>query len=214
MGPKQRKTFQIERYVPDDDKTENSKKWKKWKRDIGNLMDYHEVEVPAEKKKALLAHCGGADFDLVENAAEIEGADDAYTKTMKQIEQVYVIKKNRLFARYKFHTTTPTANQTTAEYENVLRGLAKDGCDFTDMDDQILDRLVLTCPDSRLQTEAIENSWDLKTFLAKNRTRSSVVSHKTEMALSDYIKVKQEEDFVRRARHDKPIDSHKNEENP
>ena len=205
MGPKQRKTFQIERYAPDDDKLENSKKWKKWKREIENLMDYHEVEDPAEKKKCLLAHCGGDVLDLVENAADIEGTEDAYTKTIKQIEQIYVIKKNRLFARYKFHTTIPTANQTTAEYENVLRGLAKDGCDFTDMDDQILDKLVLTWPDSRLQTEAIEQSWDLKTFLAKSRTRSSVVSQKTEMSLSDDIQVKQEEEFVRRAKHEKPI---------
>ena len=47
MAPK-RKALPIERFKPDDDRIENSKKWKKWKREIENLMDYFEITDSAE----------------------------------------------------------------------------------------------------------------------------------------------------------------------
>ena len=128
-----------------------------------------------------------------------------------QIENIYVIQKNRLFSRYRFNTATPKSNQTTAEFENELRGLAKDGCSFTNVSEHILDRLIITCTDKNLQSEALEEEWDLDKFLKKSTTRTNVAAQKSE--LFPDIKMEADEEVRMVKRRDK-IYSYKNTKNP
>ena len=66
-----------------------------------------------------------------------------------------------------FDSTKPRkeAGQTLAQYEIELRRLAKD-CAFPGYDDEmILDRLLSTCGDEKLQHEVLAKDWDLETFM-------------------------------------------------
>jgi hypothetical protein len=71
------------------------------------------------------------------------------------------------------------AGQTIAQYEIELRRLAKD-CEFHGYDDEmILDRLLSTCEDEKLQGEALSKDWDLKTFM-KHATMKQDIKVQTE----------------------------------
>ena len=73
MPPKSgkgRKALPIERFVPDDTALETSNKWFRWKREMETLMDYFEIDEPAEKKKCVLAHGGSDILEINHNAAD------------------------------------------------------------------------------------------------------------------------------------------------
>ncbi len=93
-------------------------------------------------------------MSIDENSPETEDKDaNEYTELIGKIEKIYIPKELRLHARYRFIKARKETGQTIAQHEIELRRLAKD-CEFHGYDDEmILDRLLSTCEDEKLQNE-------------------------------------------------------------
>ena len=143
-------------------------------------MDYFDITDPKDKRMCLLVHGGEHILSIDENSPEIDNKDaDEYTELIAKIEKIYIPKKSQFHARYRFSKARKEAGQTIAQYEIELRRLAKD-CEFHGYDDEmILDRLLSTCDDDKLQDEALSNDWDLKTFV-KQATMKQDIKAQTE----------------------------------
>ena len=145
-----------------------------WRRRLEIQMKYFDIVKPDDMKAALLVHGGDKILSIDENGAEPEGDLDEYKKLIAKIEHVYVAKNTRLHARFTFNKAVRQSNQSIAQYELELRRLAKE-CDFLGHDEEIiLDRLILTCNDERLQAKALENNWTLEDFLKYATTKQDV----------------------------------------
>ena len=192
MPPKPvKKALKVEEFPPSDDILETSSKWKSWRRKIELPMDYFEITDPKDKRMCLLVHSGEHILSIDKNSPEIDDKDlDEYAVLIEKIEKIYIPKKSRLHARYRFNNARREAGQTIAQYEIELRRLAKD-CEFHGYDDEmILDRSLSTCELEKLQDEALTKDWDLKTFV-KQDIEAQTEDMKSEIkneASSEYIR--------------------------
>ena len=197
MPPKSvKKALKVEEFLPSDDILETSSRWKSWRRKIELQMDYFEITDPKDKTMCLLVHGGEHILSIDENSPETDDKDaDEYAVLIQKIEKIYIPKKSRLHARYRFNKARKEAGQTIAQYEIELRRLAKD-CEFHGYDDEmILDRLLSTCEDEKLQDEALSKDWDLKTFMKHATTKQDIKAQTEDMkseikneASSEYIR--------------------------
>ena len=149
-------------------------------------MDYFGIKESKGKRMCFLVHGGEHILSIDENSAERQ---DEYADENKQliekIENIYVSKKSRLHARFRFNKARREAGQTIAQYEIELRRLAKE-CDFHDHEDEmILDRLLLTCGDEKLQDEALAKDWDVKTFMKYATMKQDIKAQTDEMRLEE-----------------------------
>ena len=216
-----KKALKVEEFLPSDDILETSPKWKSWRRKIELQMDYFDIIEPKDKRMCLLVHGGEHILSIHENSPETDDKDaDEYTELIEKIEKIYITKKSRLHARYRFNKARKETGQTIAQYEIELRRLAKD-CEFHGYDDEmILDRLLSTCEDEKLQDEALSKDWDLKTFM-KYATMKQDIKAQTEDMKSE-IKTEVPSEYVRATYTGKPrsrsskkkMYSFKNSENP
>lgn len=227
--PPKGKALKIEEFNPLDDILENATKWKSWKRKLEIQMEYFGISNANEKKMCLLVHGGDCILSIDENATEPEGEADVYSKLIQKIEAVYIPTKNRLHSRFRFNNATREPHQTISQYELELRRLAKD-CEFHVMhnesiisyeDEMILDHLILTCGDDKIQKEALTKDWNLKDFLKNATTKQDVKAQTDEMNID--VKHESKDDIVKRVNSDNPsfqtkrkgkIYSFKNTQNP
>ena len=182
MPPKPvKKSLKVEEFLPTDDILETSSKWKSWRRKIELQMDYFEINDPKDKRMCSLVHGGEHIMSIDENSPETDNKDaDEYADLIEKVEKIYIPKKSRLHARFRFNKARKEAGQTIAQYEIELRRLAKD-CEFYGYDDEmILDRLLSTCGDEKLQDEALAKDWDLQTFM-KHATMKQDIKAQTAM---------------------------------
>ena len=89
-------------------------------------MDYFGIKEPKDKIMCLLVHGGEHILSIDENSAETKDEDaDEYKQLIEKIEKIYIPKKSRLHARFRFNKARKEAGQTIAQYEIELRRLAK-----------------------------------------------------------------------------------------
>ena len=187
------KGIKSRRFVPTDDILETSNKWKSWRRKIEIQMEYFGIQDPKDRRMCLLVHGGNHIMSIDENSAETESKeDDEYESLINKIEKVFIPKKSRLHARFRFNKARIEQGQTIAQYEIELRRLAK-MCEFHGYEDEmILDHIILTCGDEKLQDEALSKDWDLTEFMKhaimKQDVRAQTDEMKSETSSNEFVR--------------------------
>ena len=93
-----------------------------------------------------------------------------YNKLQKKLNNYFIPKKNKHYARYIFLKLRPELEETTVAYATCLREKAHDSCNFGSMcDERILEHLIQTIEDRALIQKCISKSCTLKEFLKAAR---------------------------------------------
>ena len=89
-------------------------------------------------------------MSIDENSVETGSKEGVlYTNLIDKIEKIFITKKSRLHARFRFNKARLEVGQTIAQYEIELRRLAKE-CEFHGYENEmILDHIILTCSDEK-----------------------------------------------------------------
>ena len=92
-------------------------------------------------------------------------AGNPYEKLQTKLNNHYLPKKNKHYARYQFLKLRPNPGESTSSYAARLREKATD-CEFGDThDDRILEHIIQTIENKTLIHKSINKAWDLTQFL-------------------------------------------------
>ena len=90
---------------------------------------------------------------------------DEYQKLRIKLNEYFLPKKNKHYARFIFLKTRPEVGEATMAYATRLRENAHE-CEFGDTNDErILEHLIQTMENEQLKQKCISKSWTLQQFL-------------------------------------------------
>lgn len=133
-------------FVKRADNNDTAVQWQKYKKEIERQFRFFGISDPETKKDGLSIY-GGQDIVDIEDAlpdpTSNEG-DDAYTILIRKIDQHFLPKQNKDFARFQMSELKQNTDERIADYYTRLREIATK-CDYgTHENDAIRDHLIQT----------------------------------------------------------------------
>ena len=155
-------------FKPSEDQLSTGKAWEDWLEEIEREFRYFRITSPLDKKDAIIIYGGQEIARLAKSLPDPEDPDgelDVYQKLRKKLNDYFIPKRNKHYARYIFLKMPPDMGETTVAYATRLREKAHD-CDFgTNCDERILEHLIQTLENQVLIQKCISKSWTLQEFL-------------------------------------------------
>ena len=152
-------------FQPTEDQLTTGKAWEEWLDDIEREFRYFRIGNPADRKDAMIIYGGKEIARLEKSLPDPVDASNGYEKLRKKLNDYFLPKQNKHYARYVFLKMRPLAGEATISYAARLRENAY-ACEFKDtFDDRILEHLIQTIENQHLIQKCIAKSWDLSHFL-------------------------------------------------
>ena len=148
--------------------------WKLWKQKFENYMKASGSTVKADDVQlAIFLHVIGDDALAVYNTFAFPADDrNKLVPALRKFEEYCSPKKNIVFERYNFWRSVQTPGESIDMFVTTLRQKAKT-CEFGDQTESMIrDRVVLGCPDARLQERLLRET-DLDLVKAMNICRAA-----------------------------------------
>ena len=157
-------------FIPSDDQLTIGKDWEDWLEEIEREFRYFKITSPQDKKDAIIIY-GGLHIARLERSLpdpeDPKGQFDEYKKLRTKLNDYFIPKRNRHYARYLFLKMLPEREESTVAYATRLREKARD-CNFgVNCDERILEHLIQTIENSTLIEKCISKSWTLQEFLTE-----------------------------------------------
>jgi hypothetical protein len=138
--------------------------WEEWLEGIEREFRYFKITDPIDKKDALIIY-GGKPVAKLEKSLPNPEAGNPYEKLRTKLNNHYLPKKNKRYARHQFLKLRPNPGESTSSYAARLREKATD-CEFGDThDDRILEHIIQTIENKTLIHKSINKARDLTQFL-------------------------------------------------
>ena len=160
-------------FRPSEDQLSFGKAWEDWLEGIEREFRYFRITSALHKKDTILIYGGGGGQEIARldkslpDPEDRNGELDVYQKLRKKLNEYYIPKRNKHYARYMFLKMRPEKEETTVAYATRLRGKAHD-CDFgSNCDDRILEHLIQIIENKILIQKCISKSWTLQEFMTK-----------------------------------------------
>ena len=107
-------------------------------------------------------------------------ADDEYKKLKRKLNNHFLPKKIKHYARYTFSKQRMESYESIVAYAARMRKKARD-CEFGDQgDDRILEHLIQTIKDNDLIKRCIKKRWNLEYFIEEG-TQRKVLGNKSKI---------------------------------
>ena len=153
--------FQVTR-----DSNDTAIRWAKWKQNIERQFRFFGIEDPQLKKDGLIIYGGQEIADLDDSIPDptLEGEQNEYTRLIYKLDQYFLPKKNKDYARFKLGNLVQQDEEPMATYYARIREIAKK-CSYTDENDAIRDHLIKTMRNNAIRVKAIRNNWTLQEIL-------------------------------------------------
>ena len=154
-------------FRPFEDQLSTGKAWEDWLEGIEREFRYFRITSALDKKDAIIIYGGQEISRLAKSLPDLEdpdGALDVYQKLQKKLNDYYIPKRNKHYARHMFLKMRPDIGETTVAYATCLWG--KSECDFggINYDERILEHLIQTIENKMLIQKSISKSWTLQEF--------------------------------------------------
>lgn len=155
----------IKPFIKQTDNNDTAVKWQKYKKEIERQFRFFGITNPETKKDGLLIY-GGQDLVDVDDALPDPTDDDAYKILIRQIDNHFIPKKNKDFARFQLSELKQQSSELVDYYAKV-RDIAKK-CEYIDHeDDAIRDHLIRTMLNHKIRSKAIRENWSLDRILTE-----------------------------------------------
>ena len=154
-------------FIPGDDQLTTGKIWDEWLEEIEREFRFFRITDPVDKKDALLIYGGKVISRLEKSLPDPMDELNEYEKLKRKLNDYFMPKKNKHYARYLFLKMKQTHGETTTMYAAHLREKANE-CEFgTACEDRILEHLIQTINNQGLIQKAINKKWNLTQFLTE-----------------------------------------------
>lgn len=154
-------------FIPGDDQLTTGKIWDEWLEEIEREFRFFRITDPVDKKDALLIYGGKVISRLEKSLPDPMDELNEYEKLKRKLNDYFMPKKNKHYARYLFLKMKQTHGETTTMYAARLREKANE-CEFgTACEDRILEHLIQTINNQGLIQKAINKKWNLTQFLTE-----------------------------------------------
>ena len=154
-------------FRPTEDQLTTGKAWEEWLDGIEREFRYFRIGNPADRKDAMIIYGGKEIARLEKSLPDPVDASNEYEMLRKKLNDYFLPKQNKHYARYVFLKMRPLAGEATIAYAARLREKAYD-CDFGNtFDDRILEHLIQTIENQHLIQKCIAKSWILSQFLSE-----------------------------------------------
>ena len=112
--------------------------------DWTNILRLMILNENVTKRRAiLLSACGTETYSLIKKlVAPALQKEKTYKQITDIVKDYHEPKPSAIVERYRFHTRVRKSDESVAEFVAALRGIARN-CEFTDLEDQLRDRLVV-----------------------------------------------------------------------
>ena len=164
-------------FRPPENQLNVSKDREDWLEEIEREFRYFKITTPMDKRDAIIIYGGKNIARLARSLPEPEdprGKLDDYSKLRKKLNEYFIPKKNKYYARYIFLKMRPQKAESTISYATRLREKSRD-CDFgINCDERILEQLIQTTENSMLVQKCISKSWTLQEFLTEARQTEEI----------------------------------------
>ena len=140
--------------------------WAKWKKNSERQFRFFGIEDPQLKKDGLIIYGGQEIGDLDDSIPDpiLEGEQNEYTRLIAKLDQHFLPKKNKDYARFKLGNLVQQDDEPMATYYARIREIAQK-CSYTDENDAIRDHLIKTMRNNVIRVKAIRNNWTLQEIL-------------------------------------------------
>ena len=133
--------------------------WTKWKAGFDIYIAAAGIN-EASQKKALLLHCGGEGIQTIFETLTIEAPTDdidVFKRASEGLTAHFAPQKNKRYERHLFHLCVQTEAETMSQWVTKLKTLAK-SCEYTDVDDAIIDQVIEKCKSSKLRKTLLKTA--------------------------------------------------------
>jgi len=172
--------YRPERFSTDCDSPTAQQEWIHWKRTFDNFIEKAKVKTE-DKMKVLLNFLS---FNVFEHINECT----TYENAVKIIDNLYIKKKNVIYARHRLATRKQLPTETIDQYVTTLKSLAKD-CDFKSVsaeenkNDHIRDAFIAGLLSPHIRQRLLENN-SLELTEAEEKARSIEIAIKNSQSYS------------------------------
>ena len=105
-----------------------------------------------------------ADLDDLIPDPILEGEQNEYARLIAKLDQHFLPKKNKDYARFKLGNLVQQDDEPMATYYARIREIAQK-CSYTDENDAIRDHLIKTMRNNVICVKAIRHNWTLQEIL-------------------------------------------------
>ena len=195
----------IKPFVKQTDHNETAVRWGKYKKDMERQFRFFGITDPELKKDGLLIY-GGEDLIDIEDSLPdppTQENDDAYKILIRKIDNHFMPKKNKDFARFQMSELKQQNHERLADYYAKLREISRK-CEYGDHEnDAIRDHLIRTMLNHRIRSKAIRENWNLDRIL--NETALEEETEQQAKAISSKIDAERSTERIKKiAHHRKP----------
>ena len=142
-------------------------RWKKWLARLERMFIGMNITIP-KRKRALLLHYAGPDVDEIFDTLPNTGEDNDYDTAVAKLHEYISSQVNTTYEVYNFRQAKQKEGELLESYHTRLRQLAKT-CEFSDIDKEIKEHIILTCTSSSLRRRALRENPTLEALLKLGR---------------------------------------------
>ncbi|XP_038221597.1 uncharacterized protein K02A2.6-like [Zerene cesonia] len=152
----------LEKFECDGEAGSVGARWERWKRGLYIYLEAADV-ISSSKKRASLLHWGGQELqEILFNIpggyvalTEDDGHDiDVFEVSIKKLDEYFAPKQNKRYERHLFRQMKQEENEKFEKYLVRLRQQALK-CQFTDVDDCLIDQIIEKCSSEELRKKVL-----------------------------------------------------------
>ena len=143
-------------------------RWKKWVTRLERLLTAMNI-TDKQQKKALMLHFVGPEVDEIFDTLEDTEAETDYKDAVGKLTEYFAPQTNIAYEVYNFRQARQNQGESLDSYHVRLRQLAKT-CDFTDIDKEIKEHIILSCTSTTLRRRALQDEYSLDKLLKVGRS--------------------------------------------
>lgn len=108
-------------FTPTEDQLSTGKMWEEWLEGIEREFRYFRITKPQDMKDALIIYGGREIARLEKSLPNPDGPLDEYKTLRQKLNDYFLPKRNKHYARYMFLKIRPNHGETTVSYATRLR---------------------------------------------------------------------------------------------
>lgn len=154
-------SLSLEKFECDGEAGSVGARWERWKRSLYIYLKAADVNT-SSKKRASLLHWGGQELqEILFNipggyVTSVEGGQDkdVFEVAIKKLDEYFAPKQNKRYERHLFRQMKQEENEKFEKYLVRLRQQALK-CQFTDVDDSLIDQIIEKCSSEELRMKVL-----------------------------------------------------------
>ena len=160
-----------------------AEEWPAWIREYKRFANASKLKnEEGDVQRDTLLYVMGPESDKVHRTLVFEGneSDTNIDLLIAKLDDYFVVKKNVIYERSKFHERKQAVDETVEEYYRALKELARH-CEYPDEDNQIRDRLVVGLIDKTLKEKLqLQRKLTLASAVSQARSHEQIKAQSQE----------------------------------